>query len=62
MTIYANVLFLHLAAMAFLFIGYGLEWTGTAFLRNAHHGAGCAQRTAAFTACRCRCLVRRCWC
>ena len=35
MTIYANVLFLHLAAMAFLFIGYGLEWTGTAFLRKA---------------------------
>lgn len=35
MSIYANVMFLHLAAMAILFIGYGLEWIGTAFLRRA---------------------------
>jgi len=33
--IYGYIVFLHLAAMAFLFIGYGLEWTGTAFLRKA---------------------------
>ena len=35
MIIYGYIVFLHLAAMAFLFMGYGLEWTGTAFLRNA---------------------------
>lgn len=33
MSSYANILFLHFAAMAILFVGYGLEWTGTAFLR-----------------------------
>jgi len=33
MSVYANVVFLHLAAMAGLFIGYGLEWTATARLR-----------------------------
>jgi hypothetical protein len=35
MAIYGYIVFLHLAGMAFLFIGYGLEWTGTAFLRAA---------------------------
>jgi Predicted integral membrane protein (DUF2269) len=35
MILYGYIVFLHLAAMAFLFMGYGLEWTGTAFLRKA---------------------------
>ncbi len=35
MNSYANILFLHFAAMAFLFIGYGLEWTSTALLRGS---------------------------
>lgn len=35
MTVYANIVFLHLAGMAGLFIGYGLEWVGTARLRAA---------------------------
>lgn len=33
MKVYANIVFLHLAGMAGLFIGYGLEWTATARLR-----------------------------
>jgi hypothetical protein len=35
MTIYTDILFLHFLGMAGLFIGYGLEWTATAFLRKA---------------------------
>ncbi len=35
MSVYTNVLFLHFLGMAGLFIGYGLEWTATAFLRKA---------------------------
>jgi hypothetical protein len=35
MSVYANIVFLHLAAMAGLFIGYGLEWVSTARLRRS---------------------------
>ncbi len=35
MSVYVNVLFLHFVGMAGLFIGYGLEWTATSFLRKA---------------------------
>ncbi len=35
MTAYPYVVFLHIASMIGLFIGYGLEWVGTAFLRKS---------------------------
>jgi hypothetical protein len=35
MSVYTHILFLHFLGMAGLFIGYGLEWTASAFLRNA---------------------------
>jgi Predicted integral membrane protein (DUF2269) len=35
MSVYTNILFLHFLGMAGLFIGYGLEWTSTTFLRKA---------------------------
>ncbi len=39
MSVYANIVFLHLVGMAGLFIGYGLEWVSTARLRRATTGA-----------------------
>ena len=38
MSVYPNIVFLHLAGMAGLFIGYGLEWVSTARLRRATTG------------------------
>ncbi len=38
MSVYANILFVHFAAMVCLFIGYGLEWVSTARLRRANTG------------------------
>jgi hypothetical protein len=38
MSVYPNIVFLHLAGMAGLFIGYGLEWVATARLRQATTG------------------------
>jgi len=35
---YRIVLFLHLLSMIGLFVGYGLEWTGTAFLLGSRTG------------------------
>ncbi len=36
---YRIILFLHLLSMIGLFVGYGLEWTGTAFLLGSKTGA-----------------------
>ena len=38
MSAYTQVLFLHFLGMAGLFVGYGLEWTATSFLRKATTG------------------------
>ncbi len=38
MSVYANIVFLHLAGMAGLFMGYGLEWMATTRLRRATTG------------------------
>ena len=35
MTLYSNVLFVHIASALALFLGYGLEWTVSALLRHA---------------------------
>jgi Predicted integral membrane protein (DUF2269) len=35
MSVYADIVFLHLVGMTGLFIGYGLEWVSTARLRKA---------------------------
>jgi uncharacterized membrane protein SirB2 len=35
MTLYSNVLFVHIASALALFVGYGLEWTASALLRHA---------------------------
>ena len=35
MTLYSNVLFVHIASALGLFLGYGLEWTVSALLRHA---------------------------
>jgi hypothetical protein len=40
MSIYTDILFFHFVGMAVLFVGYGLEWAATAFLRKATTGNG----------------------
>lgn len=38
MTLHSSILFLHILSAIGLFIGYGLEWIGTALLRRAASG------------------------